>query len=291
MAIKDYLNDYRHPKVPSGHFPIEPKETAEIEYIYQSMLNANKMVLLTGGEKCSLYRRKTTGIRCINPVCPAHNNYQQSGSLDCPVCLGSGFVGGYDYIEELFIRFNPQIEKLQLTKDGVLRDITPKIWTMPEPILKQFDILINFYQPQVLQEATKEDVEIERGTSSDLDILETDSNNQVIRILKVSNNAGSSADYKENIDYVVSNNGILWMTTNKPDTDDLYYITYQYTASHYRRYEVNNVTPSRWRGKSLHQELNLTELNITHPAYRITQQPVEQYDITYPFPVSRWFSR
>ncbi len=293
MSIKNYKSDYPHPRIPTpnANYPIEPKETAEIEYIYQQILYRNSVVLQTGGDDCSLYRKKITGTRCINPNCPASNNYQQSGLQNCLVCLGTGFIGGYDYIQELYVRFNPQIEKIQITPDGVLRDITPRIWTMPEPELRQFDIIINFSQPMILQEETKVDYEVLRTTGSSLDILEINSAKQVIRIYKISNNAGTSEDYKEGIDYVVSNNGILWITDNRPVDEIIYYVTYQYTANHYRRYEINNVTPSRFRGKTLHQELNLTELNATHPSYNITQEPIDMEYITYPFPISRWFSR
>lgn len=296
MAFKDYDTDYKAPRIPSGEFHIDGKESLEINYIYEGILHRNKFLLESGSDYCQLYHIKLTGERCTNPECPAFDNYQQAGSTSCNVCFGSGFVGGYDYIEELYIRFPPEMEQINITPEGLMRVVKPRIWTMPEPQLRQFDILINYSHPQVTQEKTEVDKLIYREVGTEFDSLNETINEfrQVIRILKISDNRNSSEDYKENIDYVLSNDGILWKTDNKPIDDDEYFVTYQISHRYYRRYEINTVTPSRWRGKTLHQDLEVTELPLDHPSYFIPQQGLStsQWATVYdPFPKSKWYDR
>ena len=79
----------------------------------------------------------------------------------------------------------------------------------------------------------------------------------VTKILKITDIANSSSQYKENIDYVLTNNGVLWLTddmSNRPDDLDSYYVTYIVSKTYIRRYEVGEVVRSSWRGKILHQE-------------------------------------
>jgi len=296
MAFKDYKNDYEHPKIPIGHRHIEPKESFEIDYIYEEILYRNKMILETSGDICQIFRKKVHGTRCTNPECPAHENYQQEGSLDCPVCLGTGYVGGYDYVEEVYVRFPLAEEKIALSQDGIMRVVKPIIWTMPEPKLRQFDIIIDFSQPQVVQEETIVDKEITREIGTSFDVLDDNIGEfrQLVRIIKISNNANSSEDYKYDIDYELSNNGILWKTDNRPEDYDSYFVTYEVTNSHYRRYEITAVKPSPWRGRILSQRFDVTELNITHPSYKIPAEELgnEEINIIYnPFPTSKWFDR
>lgn len=295
MALKNYQTDYPEVKIPSGHWPIEPRETVEIDYIYERILYRNQALLNSDGDLCQVFRKKITGTRCINPNCPAYNNYQQAGSDDCPVCLGVGFVGGYDYIEEIKVRFAPSNERIDIKSDGTMRLVRPRTWTMPEPILRSHDIIINFSQPTILQEEMIVDKEMTRGVGSnpDFDVLETNitENRQIIRIYKISNTAISSKDYDEGIDYVLSNSGVLWKTDNRPEDGALYFVTYQISNIHYRRYDIHNVTPSRWRGKTLHQDLEVVELDVTHPHYRIGLHPFDMDYVYYPFQVSDWYDR
>ncbi len=295
MTLKAYQKDYEHPKIPRGHYAIEPKEGFDIEYIKGQILNRNKMVLEAGGDFCQLWRKKIIGQRCTNPTCPAYNNYQAQGSPDCPICLGTGFVGGYDYLGEIFVRFAPVQEKIELTTEGVLRKREPRIWTMPKPEIRQFDIIINLVQPQIFQAQTIVDKRLIRRVdlSSNFDELDNSMNEdaQIYKIIKISNKGNGSADYTENIDYILSNNGILWQTTNRPGDMEEYFVTYQIVNKHYVRFEVKNVLRSMWRGVVLHQELDIAELNITHPAYRIDKQPFDYQYVYYPFPQSEWYER
>ncbi|KKK93716.1 hypothetical protein LCGC14_2690110, partial [marine sediment metagenome] len=231
-----------------------------------------------------------------NPNCPAYNNWNMKADPNCPVCLGTGFVDGYDYVEEILIRFPQTQETIEITQGGLMRMVKPRIWTMPDPQLRQFDIIINFNQPVVTQEDTKVDVSVYREPGISFEVIDStlSTTSQITRILKISDSRNRSPDYEEGVDYVLSNNGVLWKTDNRPIDDDEYFVTYLLSGTHYRRYEINDVTPSRWRGKTLHQKLDITELDITHPAYRITQQSLTADEISTiynPFPASEWFNR
>ncbi len=295
MSEKNYKNDYLDPRHINDRFPIEPKETFEIEYIKDAILYRNKLILEGASDLCQVHRIKQEGTRCTNPQCPAFNNYQQAGNPDCNICFGSGWVGGYNYIEEIKVRLAPSNERLELGSDGALRQVKPKSWTMAEPIINTHDVIINMSQPKVLQEEVLVDIEVARREDlhPTFDVLDTNinENRQIIRIMKISNRANSDKDYTENLDYKLSNNGILWVTDNKPELLDSYYVTYSVSQTHYRRYEVNNVTPSRFRGVTLHQDLDLTELDVKHPSYRIGLQDFDDTYVYFPFPISEWYER
>jgi hypothetical protein len=298
MAIKDYQNDYPEPKFPSGHFHIDPKESFEIDYIYESILSRNRMVLESGSDLVQIFRMKTSGTRCTNPSCPAYNNYDQNGAADCLTCLGTGYVSGYDYVEEIKVRFPMEQEVINIQPGGLLRQVKPRAWTMPDPVLHQFDIAINFNLPQVTQDRTEVDVEVFREPGVDLDSIPGETfteYRQLVRILKIADNRNSAADYKEGVDYAVSNNGILWITDNRPGDDEAYYVIYKVSERYYRRYEINNISPSPWRGRILSQRFDITELPLDHPAYKkIEQSPLgaDEASIVYnPFPVSEWYDR
>jgi hypothetical protein len=297
LAFKDYKNDYPEVWQPGGDFPIDFQESLDIKNIYENILSRNRLLLEVGKDICQIYRRKEKGIRCTNSSCPAYNNFQQNGSNSCLVCFGTGFVNGYDYVSEIYVRFPPSLEQIKIEEGGLLRLVKPRIWTMPEPEIKPFDLLINFSQPRVIFEDKKIDVSIWRdGTGLDFDSLDEVINEyrQVIRILKISDNRNESPDYKEGIDYVLSNNGVLWKTDSRPDPDMEYFVTYQISARYYRRHEVNTVTPSRWRGKTLHQDLEVTELPPHHPLYVYPQSELgtnEWATIYNPFPESEWYER
>ena len=296
MSLKPYDNDYQNPIVPGGTIFIEGQEALDIDYMYESILHMNKFLLKSGADLCQLFRKKIVGTRCTNIECPAHNNYQQEGSDDCPVCFGTGFVDGYDFLGEILVRFAPDMETYELTAGGLLRKIKPRTWTMPDPEIRKFDILINFSQPQMIGQKIEVDMPIIRGTATLADSLNeiVNTTRQVVRILKISDTRNASPYYKEGIDYVLDNNGVLWKDTVKPIDAAEYYVTYQITHNYFRRYAINDVTQSRWRGKTLHQQLETTELSITHPSYLIAQHATDSTEAEYvanPFPQSEWYDR
>jgi len=104
-----------------------------------------QMLLETSGEQAALLLRKWEGIRC-----PLMSNITEHPNQRCPVCFGTGWAGGYDqYISDktdnrIRIRFNPSEEDLELIQMGLRKEHEVSLWTLPEPRLRDRDILVRF---------------------------------------------------------------------------------------------------------------------------------------------------
>jgi hypothetical protein len=78
-----YTNSYKNPLIKdeqAGMDVLTPYEAEDIDYIYQQILYRNSLLLKANGESAQIWRRKTSGDRCDNPVCGAYNNYRQDGT-------------------------------------------------------------------------------------------------------------------------------------------------------------------------------------------------------------------
>ena len=116
---------------------------------FQDVLDQREETLLTlDGEDCILLRRLWTGIRC---KCFLMNNEAPKGR--CSVCLGVGFVGGYDQYYDprqsngrLKVRFDPTTDDLDYKAQGFEQNFRPNCWTLVVPAIKDRDVLIRFDQ-------------------------------------------------------------------------------------------------------------------------------------------------
>lgn len=290
-----YVNRYKHPLIPSRQGGMDthtPWEAENMDYIYEQILYRNRLLLEANGESCQVWRKLTeaNGTRCDNPNCAAYDNLRQEGNADCPRCMGTSWIGGWSYQNETLVRIVPSGLQFTITQEGLMKVHNPRSWTFPEPAIKTFDILIAFDRPQIVQERMLTDEKRMRRIDlhANFDSL---SDAGATKILKISDGANQAADYKEKVDYELSNGGVLWRTTHRPSDMAFYYVTYQAAKSHYRRFEAANVTTPHWRGVPLHQEMELAELDVTHPAYRIPMREPDWTRRDYPFPVSDWVDR
>lgn len=113
---------------------------------YERHVQRLDVLLRTTGEPITLWRRKWTGEAC--PKC-SRDTRTNRGYYRCPLCFGTNFVGGYvRYINtrepngNIFCRFGPTQEDLILQDGGLTQGFNPAGWTLPSPILRDWDLLI-----------------------------------------------------------------------------------------------------------------------------------------------------
>ena len=292
MAIQDY-SIYEHPLDDYVH---EPYDAINMDYIREQIVARHYMQLKTGGELFQLHRRKVSGTRCDNPDCGASkilDDFSNSADKGCLRCLGTGFIDGYDYLGEFLARFPMATQELQYKPGGVMALVETKPWTMAVPIVNNLDIITALTRERYVEEYTEEDEELSRriDNHANFDAL---SNTNVTKIVKITDETNSpDVKYAYGTDYVLSNNGILWISTNRPADMEAYYVTYMRTEVYIRRYRVGNIQRPSFRGVITHQKFDITEMDRTDPLY--TNLPVvETWDSTYylyPFPVDDWYTR
>jgi hypothetical protein len=105
--------------------------------------NRYKWMLFMGGERVLLYKRKWTGKRCPN----WDRVRQQHSQLDvCPICFGTGFVGGYLKPIEVFVGLPaPTTQQIEIeTGPGMKNIYRPTWWTLWEPPLVNKDFFVRY---------------------------------------------------------------------------------------------------------------------------------------------------
>lgn len=128
---------------------------------YERHLQRLDVLLRTTGESVTLLRRKWTGERC--PRC-GRDTRTNRGYYRCPICFGTNFVGGYVHFinsrepnGNIYARFNPTQEDLLLQDPGLTQGFNPTGWTLPCPILRDWDILIR-YDPRTGEEVWRYEI-------------------------------------------------------------------------------------------------------------------------------------
>ena len=100
------------------------------------------------GEPVVLLKRLWTGIRCN---CFRANQENPEGR--CPICLATGYVGGYEQYynsrrpdSRIICRFDPTVDNLAPKPHGLQQEFVPNAWTLVIPVLHDRDVLIRFNQ-------------------------------------------------------------------------------------------------------------------------------------------------
>jgi hypothetical protein len=109
----------------------------EIDYIWREAIKRNRWILEQAGERIKVFIRKGMGEQCPN--------YQYAfgqGHQDCPVCLGTNFVNGYDGPYDVIIA-PPEAEKsIELLDMGLHIRYDFETWTGPFPLLNERDVIV-----------------------------------------------------------------------------------------------------------------------------------------------------
>lgn len=100
----------------------------------------NLWILKNTGQLFDLYTRKTEGEHCPKCYDPLRG---RSGDINCDVCFGTGFVGGYEPMFQLYVRQKPAQTDLSIQTPGLVYNHTPGAWTISTVQIKNRDILIN----------------------------------------------------------------------------------------------------------------------------------------------------
>jgi hypothetical protein len=73
---------------------------------------------------------------CYDPV------YDQSNNENCPNCWGTTFDGGFFPPEKSRAIFAELSERIELTKNGLVRVVTPRVTMPPTPKVREGDLLV-----------------------------------------------------------------------------------------------------------------------------------------------------
>jgi hypothetical protein len=99
----------------------------------------NMWILKNTGELFDLYKRKTEGDRCT-----CFDSVRGSAANpNCEKCYGTGFVGGYDAINQIYIRQKPANNQMDRTLEGLKINNNTGAWTICDVQIRDRDILIN----------------------------------------------------------------------------------------------------------------------------------------------------
>ena len=130
---------------------VSPYDMEVIDYIWAEAIRRNHWLLEQTGERCKLFLRKWNGQQCS---CGNYTRYgyskrlgiNQTGSgvvsTSCPLCYGSGFVGGYEGPYDMLLA-PPETEKsVNLTDIALHVTYDWQTWTGPYPLLNDRDVIV-----------------------------------------------------------------------------------------------------------------------------------------------------
>lgn len=106
---------------------------------FKKINERNMWILKNTGVLMDLYVRKTEGERCST----CWDEVREQGMINCPNCFGTGFVGGYEPMTQIYVRQKPAQQQLDLTPQGYAINNNPGAWTISPIQLTNRDLLIN----------------------------------------------------------------------------------------------------------------------------------------------------
>jgi len=107
---------------------------------FKKMNERSMWILKNTAVLFDLYKRKTEGDLCKKCYDKVRGN---AGNNNCPNCFGTGFVGGYEGITQIYIRQKPIQQSIDLQNNGLVVNNLPGSWTISKIQIKNRDILIN----------------------------------------------------------------------------------------------------------------------------------------------------
>ena len=107
---------------------------------FTKMNERNMWILKNDAVLMDLYIRKTEGEHC--PKC--WNDIRgQSANNNCKVCFGTGFIGGYEPVFQLYVRQKPVNTQVDVSTEGYAYNNAPGAWTISSVQIRNRDLLIN----------------------------------------------------------------------------------------------------------------------------------------------------
>lgn len=113
-------------------------EIEKLDYIWREGIRRNRWILEQGGERVQFFIRKHAGLPC---TC-IPDAYHKQPVNDCPVCFGTGVIGGYEGPYEGIIAPDDAERRISQKDYGRTVEHSYEVWTGPAPILSQRDFLV-----------------------------------------------------------------------------------------------------------------------------------------------------
>lgn len=112
------------------------EQTITMPRIYAEFIDRKYFMLRNNAEVVDLLLRKVAGERC-----PSYNpEYEQS--IPCPLCYGTGWIGGYDIVRDVMVRIVPSTQNYLMTPYGLAMKIQPQAWLADWPLLRNGDTIV-----------------------------------------------------------------------------------------------------------------------------------------------------
>ena len=122
--------------------PFSNIATETLDYIWREAIRRNAWILQQGGERVKFFVRKQSGIVCYHGMNPREIEFGGQPSNKCLICIGTGFVGGYEGPYEGLIGPEDGERKISQTPNGRRMENSYEVWTGPSPLLTQRDFLV-----------------------------------------------------------------------------------------------------------------------------------------------------
>ena len=107
---------------------------------FNKMNERNMWILKNDAVLMDLYIRKTEGEHCPN----CWNDIRgQSANNNCKTCFGTGFIGGYEPVFQLYVRQKPVNTQVDVSTQGYTYNNAPGAWTISSVQIRNRDLLIN----------------------------------------------------------------------------------------------------------------------------------------------------
>jgi hypothetical protein len=127
--------------------------------ILSEIVRRDDLLLRRGGEFVNVFIRKTVGPKCTTCYSPARN---QPTNPNCPMCLGTTYIGGYDKYANVLLKIKPITTKLELMEMGLKVSSSPQAWFGTYPIVSDGDIVVRIFNNKRYEIQSKEEI-ISRG--------------------------------------------------------------------------------------------------------------------------------
>lgn len=113
-------------------------EVEKLDAYWREGIRRNRWILQQGGERVKLFIRKTVGVPC--PCIPDDHHNQPIN--DCPMCYGTGIVGGYEGPYDIIIAPDDAERRINQSEIGRNKEHTYEVWTGPTPLLSMRDFIV-----------------------------------------------------------------------------------------------------------------------------------------------------
>jgi len=122
--------------------PLTPYKVESLDWIWRESVRRNNWILEQGGERVNLFIRKTSGQVCDCRLDRRRRAYNQQPKNNCLICIGTGFIGGYEGPYEAILVPDDAERKVSQTERGRAVEHEYEVWFGPTPLMTQRDFVV-----------------------------------------------------------------------------------------------------------------------------------------------------